>query len=184
MMSTWTISRAARIVSNGGVIAYPTEAVYGLGCNPYDAQAVLRLLQIKQRDPAQGLILIGERIEDFSDFILPLDQDVYDRVMTTWPGPYTWLLPASDGCPYWLRGEHASIAVRVTAHPQCRALCRSARMALVSTSANRHGRPAAKNVLQVRRWLGKELDFILGGPTSGLARPSEIRDALSGRRLR
>ena len=184
MMSRWQVHRAALTVLAGGVIAYPTEAVFGLGCNPYDAQAVFHLLEIKQRDPAQGLILIGASLDDFNDFIQPLDQAVEARISRSWPGPYTWLLPAADSCPLWLRGTHSSIAVRVTAHAQCRQLCQEAGMALVSTSANQHGRPPAKNVLQVRRQLGDKLDFILAGPTSGLAKPSEIRDAISGHQLR
>ena len=183
-MSKWLVHQAARTILAGGVIAYPTEAVYGLGCNPYDAQAVLRLLQIKQRDPAQGLILIGAGMDDFVDFILPLDPAVEERVQRTWPGPYTWLLPAADSCPVWLRGVHNSIAVRVTAHAQSRQLCQQAGMALVSTSANRHGRPPAKTALQVHKQLGDKLDFILAGPTSGLDKPSEIRDAISGQQLR
>jgi L-threonylcarbamoyladenylate synthase len=183
-MSEWMLRRAARIVQDGGVIAYPTESIYGLGCSPYDGLAVLRILQIKQRDPSQGLILIGRSLNDFIDFILPLDKTTEERVMSTWPGPYTWLLPASESCPPWLRGKHHSIAVRVTAHPLCRKLCRHSGMALVSTSANQHGYPPAKNVLQVRQRLGDQLDFILSGPTSGLDKPSEIRDAITGRKIR
>ena len=183
-MSYWLVQQAVRVVLAGGVIAYPTEAVYGLGCNPYDARAVLRLLQIKQRDPDQGLILIGASMDDFDDFIQPVDQAVEERVEQTWPGPYTWLLPASDSCPPWLRGKHDSIAVRVPAHAQCRQLCQQAGMALVSTSANQHGKPPAKTALQARRYLGDKLDYILAGPTSGMTKPSEIRDAISNKRIR
>lgn len=178
------IKRAARTVLNGGVIAYPTEAVYGLGCNPYNEQAVDRLLRIKQRDPIHGLILIGQTLEHFSDFIKPLQAPIKDKIMASWPGPHTWLLPARDDCPFRLRGRHDSIAVRITSHPLCRQLCRQAGMALVSTSANRRGHPAATNTAQVRRTLGKELDYILPGKTSGDRQPSQIRDALTGRRIR
>ena len=113
-MGDWRIKQAARVVQAGGIIAYPTEAVYGLGCNPYDAQAVLRLLAIKRRDPAQGLILIGCKLSDFSDFIQPLDMAIEDKVMASWPGPYTWLLPASGHCPVWLRGVHQSIGAALS----------------------------------------------------------------------
>lgn len=183
-MGSWAIRQAARVVHAGGVIAYPTEAVYGLGCNPYDAQAVMRVLQIKQRDPAQGLILIGRELTDFSDFILPLDAATTSRVMASWPGPFTWLLPASEQCPLWLRGKHATIAVRVTAHPLCRLLCEQTAMPLVSTSANRHGQAPAVNALQVRQRLGEEVDYVVVGSTSGLRQPSEIRDAMTGDRIR
>ena len=183
-MGFWTIRQVARVIQSGGVIAYPTEAVYGLGCNPYDARAVIRLLEIKHRDPAQGLILIGWQLENFADFIQPLDAGMQAKVMAKWPGPVTWLLPASDRCPYWLRGEHKSIAVRVTAHRLSRQLCRQAGMALVSTSANRHGHPPAVNARQVRQRLGGEVDYVLWGQTDGLRQPSEIYDAITDRRLR
>ena len=183
-MSFWTLRQAAETVLGGGVIAYPTEAVFGLGCNPYDAQAVIRLLEIKQRDMAQGLILIGHRLSDFDDFISPLQQSVRDKVMSSWPGPYTWLLPASEQCPYWLTGQHTKLAVRVTAHPQCRALCKKLGMPLVSTSANRHGQHPARSTLQVRRRLGASVDYILPGHTSGEHQPSQIRDAITDQRIR
>ncbi len=183
-MGTWAIKQAADIIIAGGVIAYPTEAVYGLGCNPFDVQAVMRLLGIKRRDPGQGVILIGHSHRQFSDLVRPLDRATHEKIMAHWPGPVTWLLPASADCPRWLRGEHNTLAVRVTAHKQTRRLCGACGLPLVSTSANRHGQPAARTALQVRRRLGDEMDMILAGPTSGHTRPSEIRDAHSNRRIR
>ncbi len=183
-MGWWAIKRAAHIITRGGVIAYPTEAVYGLGCDPYDEQAVSRLLRIKRRGPGQGVILIGSACRQFDDFIRPMDHVTYEKVMARWPGPVTWLLPASDDCPHWLRGEHSTIAVRVTAHGLTRQLCDTCTLPLVSTSANKHGKPAARNALQVRQRLGGEIDMILNGSTSGRAEPSEIWDAHSSVRLR
>jgi len=183
-LSRWAVKQAARIILQGGVIAYPTEAVYGLGCNPLDPRAVARLLQIKQRDPVQGLILVGRSLDDFEPFIKSLDEETRQRLLATWPGPVTWLVPASVDCPVWLRGEHETIAIRATAHRQTRELCSEVGIPLVSTSANRAGRQAAVSSVQVRRELGRELDFILGGPTDGLNRPSQIRDARSDKILR
>ncbi len=183
-MGSWAVKRAADIITGGGVIAYPTEAVYGLGCNPYDVQAVMRLLQIKQRNPKQGMILIGSLCQQFDNFIRPLDDATHEKILARWPGPVTWLLPASNDCPYWLRGEHSTVAVRVTAHELTRQLCRTCDLPLVSTSANKHGKPAARTALQVRQHLGSEVDMILNGSTSGNAEPSEIWDAHSDVRLR
>lgn len=171
-------------VQNGGVIAYPTEAVFGLGCDPKNEQAVMRLLAIKQREAKQGVILIGSAFEQFADFIQPVAADMYEKIMARWPGPVTWLLPAAEDCPYWLKGEHETIAVRVTAHELTRQLCDACQMALVSTSANRHGEPAARTAAEVEQSLGDEVDLIIDGPTSGNANPSEIWDARTNKRLR
>lgn len=184
MSGDWQLRAAADCVRAGGVIAYPTEAVYGLGCDPLDGDAVFRLLAIKQRPLAHGLILIGADFSQLAPYVGPVPAPVMKRVRATWPGPVTWLLPAAPGIPYWLCGAHATIAVRVTAHPLAAALCRAAGHALVSTSANRHRRPAARTHLQVERQLGAELDYVLNGKVGPRKRPSEIRDALSGRIVR
>jgi L-threonylcarbamoyladenylate synthase len=184
MSGDWQLRLAARCIRAGGVIAYPTEAVYGLGCAPLDGEAVFRLLAIKQRPLAQGLILIGADYAQLAPYVGRVPDPVMRRVRATWPGPVTWLLPAAQGLPYWLRGAHTTIAVRVTAHPLAAALCRATGHALVSTSANRHRRPAARTALQVERHLGAELDYVLNGRVGPQKHPSEIRDALSGRVIR
>ena len=102
----------------------------------------------------------------------------------SWPGPVTWLLPARPETPQWLCGAHESIAVRVTAHPLAAALCRAADGALVSTSANLSGRPAARTALQVQRIFGDSLDYVLHGDVGGRETPSDIKDALSGAVIR
>lgn len=178
-MSIEAVKQAAQVVQQGGVIAYPTEAVYGLGCDPHNEEAVNRLLQIKQRDAAQGLILVGQSLDDFTALIQSLDNEIRDRLLASWPGPVTWLVPVSNLCPSWISGEHDTLAIRVTAHRQTRELCVEAGVALVSTSANRSGQPATRYEAEVRQVFGDEIDFILGGPTDGLDRPCQIRDVRS-----
>jgi L-threonylcarbamoyladenylate synthase len=180
----WAVRQAARCIRQGGIVAYPTEAVYGLGCDPMNERAVMRLLEIKQRDPAQGLILIGNAINQFEAYIQTPTADVQKHLDETWPGPVTWLLPANSACPKWLTGDHETIAVRVTAHKLVRALCQQSDMAIVSTSANRSGRPPSRSGFQVKRELGNEIDFLLYGSTDGRARPSEIRDAGTNQLIR
>ncbi|MCB1803316.1 MAG: Sua5/YciO/YrdC/YwlC family protein [Gammaproteobacteria bacterium] len=174
---------ASRLLRDGGIIAYPTEAVYGLGCDPLNASAVMRLLAIKQRPASKGLILIASQFSQLIPFVEPPDDELQQRLDASWPGPVTWLLPAREQTPAWLRGDHASIAVRVTAHRGAAALCTAFGGALVSTSANLAGRPPARNPLQVRLRC-PALDMILHGPTDGRRRPSEIRDARSGATVR
>ena len=175
---------AASAVLKGGVIAYPTEAVYGLGCNPYDAQAVMRLLQLKHREVSKGLILLGRSFDDFSDFILDSDRALNKVSLSGNIEPTTWLMPASDSCPAWIRGKHDSVAVRVTDHEQCRQLCDHIGSAIVSTSANRKGHAPLRTALKVRQEFNDELDYLLVGSTGGRSQPSRIIDAVSGKVIR
>jgi len=172
----WRLRLAGRWLRAGGVIAYPTEAVYGLGCDPLDPRAVQRILDLKCRPRAAGLILIAADFTQLEAFLLPLPPALHRCVFATWPGPVTWVLPCRPEVPVWLRGRHAALAVRVTAHPTAAALCSRFGGALVSTSANPHGREPARTPLQVRRYFGAGVDHVLTAPLGGQARPSEIRD--------
>jgi len=175
---------AARCIRAGGILAYPTEAVYGLGCDPRDRAAVQRLLAIKQRPEHKGLILIAADFAQLEPFVEPLDAARMQTVLATWPGPNTWLLPARAGTPGWLRGQHATLAVRVTAHPIAAALCATAGSTLVSTSANVSDRPPVRTSLQVRLTFGPQVDFTLAGRCGTRARPSTIRDGRTGAVIR
>ena len=179
----WHLSLAVRTLAAGGVLAYPTEAVWGLGCNPLDPAAVNRLLALKGRPVAKGLILIAADLEALEPFVL-LDAPLRARVEATWPGPVTWLLPARPRVPPWLRGRHATLAVRIPAHPPARALCRAWGGPLVSTSANPAGRPPARSRITLMRYFDGRLDGVLPGPLGGRRRPTEIRDAATGVVLR
>lgn len=175
---------AAQVLANGGVVAYPTEAVYGLGCDPWDRRAVDRILAMKGRDRAKGLILIAAELAQILPYVEPLPPDRMAEITATWPGPNTWLLPPRQTTPPWLTGRFATLAVRISAHPLAAALCRAYGGAIVSTSANRAGRPAARSAFDVRRALDQTPDYILVGACGGADRPSTIRDGRSGRVLR
>ena len=181
---TWHMREAIRRLGEGGVIAYPTETVFGLGCDPFNPMAVLRLLDLKQRNIEQGLILIASDFAQLEPLLMPLSAAVRNRILKTWPGPVTWTLPCLPKTPAWLRGSHKSLAVRLTSHPLARSLCGSWNGPLVSTSANRHGKPPATSALGVRLAFDAELDYILHGKVTGTGKPSEIRDGITGRVLR
>ena len=174
------IADAVAALRQGGVIAYPTEAVYGLGCDPFDAAAVARLFALKQRPPTQGVLLIAADFAQVEKFIGVAPDEAIARARATWPGPQTWVLPRSAQTPAWLAGAHAGIALRVTAHPPAAQLCRAFGGALVSTSANRHGEPPARTAAEVRSAFGGELAYILDAPAGGLERPTPIRNAIDG----
>lgn len=179
----WRLRRAVQTLEAGGVIAYPTEAVYGVGCDPWNEDALLDLLEIKQRPWEKGLILIASDFNQLQDFIQPLPADLLQQLQQTWPGPVTWLVPVREEVSELLTGVHDTIAVRVTAHPLTRQLCEAFGGAIVSTSANLTGLRPAKNVHQVR-WQLPLIDYVLPGTLGGARQPSQIRDARTGAILR
>lgn len=181
-----SIEAAAALLRRGGLVAYPTEAVFGLGCNPRDGSAVRRLLALKRREEAKGVILIAA---DEAQLVAYLDVDALpaDRlaaVRASWPGPHTWLMPCRDDVPRWIRGAHDTLAVRVTAHPVAAALCRAFGAPLVSTSANLAGEPPARSVQALDAPLLAGIDGVVAGEVSGLAQPTPIRDARTGASIR
>lgn len=178
------VAAACRALAAGGIVAYPTEAVYGLGCDPGDATAVARLLALKGRPESKGLILIADRLAALEPWLAPLDDLTRARVTPTWPGPVTWLLPAAPGVPRALRGDHETLAVRVTGHPLAAELCAAWGGPLVSTSANRAGGEPARDPESVAALFGDAVDVVLEGPLGGLPGPTPIRDARTGRAVR
>lgn len=176
------LRRAARIIHDGGVVAYPTEGVFGLGCDPDHYDAVSRILTLKERAVAAGLILIAADREQLDDWIAPT---AGENSALSGPDEFvTWIVTAGPLCPDWITGGRSTCAVRITRHPVAAALCRATDMALVSTSANRHGHGAATSALAVRRLFGQHVDFIVPGTTGGATGPSEIRSARTGKVLR
>lgn len=177
---------ALTALRNGGVIAYPTEGVWGLGCDPRDEAAVMRLLALKQRTVDKGLILIASDEAQLADFVdmSTLDAATREVVRASWPGPNTWIVPASSTAPRWITGSHDGIAVRVTAHPQVIALCNGFGGALVSTSANLASAPSPRCRDELDPRIVAGVDAVGPGETLGRALPSTIRDARSGALLR
>lgn len=177
-------SRALRrYLKSGGVVAYPTESCYGLGCDPNNRNAVKKILRLKKRPQAKGVILIAARFKQLQPFLAPLSKEQIARAHAVWPGPHTWLMPTRKHCPAWLSGNHNSLAVRVTAHPDAARLCKNAGMALVSTSANLSGGKAARTARHCRALFGSQV-WILPGLVGRRRKPSTIQDFLTGRIIR
>lgn len=180
----WKLRRAVKILRQGGVVSYPTEAVFGLGCDPWNIEAVERLQEIKQRPWTMGLIVIAADFNQLQPFIQPVPTEVLANILPTWPGPMTWLLPVSDDVPFCVCGSHDKIAVRVTAHKQTAQLCNAFGGAIISTSANVMGGIPAKSTRVVHWKLGNAIDYVLPGMTSGTSKPTDIRDAITGEIIR
>ncbi|RTE65454.1 tRNA threonylcarbamoyladenosine biosynthesis protein RimN [Amphritea opalescens] len=174
-MGWWHIRQAVRAMHQGGVIAYPTEAVWGLGCDPFNEAAVYRLLAIKRRPVAKGLILVASSVEQIQPLLDNLAPEDRTRVTASWPGPVTWVLPDPDNLiPYWIKGNHASVAVRVSDHYQVKNLCEAFGSMIVSTSANYSNRDAARDKLKVSIHFKDKVDAIVPGELGELSRPTKI----------
>jgi len=179
MKAVW---RAADVLLHGGVIAYPTEGVYGLGCLPDDLDAVKRILAIKRRDASKGLILIAANAAQLDGWVaLPRGKALPDPDPEQ---PVTWLVPPGLRVAPVLCGEHDTIAVRLTTNPVARSVCDAVDAPLVSTSANLSGKPTARNAFVLRRQFAGVVDYIVPGDCGPASGPSEIRDFTSGRIIR
>lgn len=173
------IAEAAALLRSGGVLAYPTEAVFGLGCDPDNHAAFEKIFALKQRPPEQGVLLIASDFPQIADWI-EAPPEAIARAQATWPGPYTWIFPRTNRVPEWVAGGHSGIALRITAHPVAAALCRAFGGPIVSTSANVHGQPPARSATEVEAMFSEGLEGVLHGETGGLQRPTPIADAVSG----
>jgi L-threonylcarbamoyladenylate synthase len=177
-------SSAVEQLRDGDIIAYPTEAVYGLGCDPRNESAIRRLLKLKERSESAGFVLIASDFEQLRPWIANIEPDLINIAMQSWPGPVTWLFPRAPRVPDLVAGKHATIAVRITAHEPSRALCEAFGSALISSSANTRFSEPARTVVEVEDYFGNELGGILAGPLGAARQPSEIRDLLSGSIIR
>lgn len=178
-----SVSEAIELLQQGRLIAYPCEAVYGLGCDPFNPRAVDALYALKQRPHSHGFILVAADWQQLQPWLLPQSDAVMQPVLASWPGPETWVLPAAPSVPAWLLGQQASLAVRVSDHPTVRQLTKQFGL-LISTSANRHGQAPLTTATAVAQAFAAELAAVVPGKVGKLAKPTRIRDALTHATLR
>ena len=181
-----TVSEAVTALMIGDVIAYPTEASFGLGCDPDNELAIKRLLTLKQRSEQKGLIIIAADISQITNYVRSdlIDSEMWQRAKDTWPGPVTWLMPAQPSISKLLTGDHDTLAVRVTGHTVARQLCEHFGKPIVSTSANISGAPPACSVEALNQQFNTGLSCIVGGDINRQASSSEIRDLVSNEVIR
>ena len=177
------LRRIRQHLRRGGVIAYATESCFGFGCDPANERALQKILGLKHRPKAKGLIVIGHRLESFASLLQPISERNKQQVQRTWPGPHTWLIPAKESAKRALRGTHAALAVRVPAHRDARELCRRLATTLVSTSANRAGQQPIKSTRDCLRRFGTRV-AVLPGRIGQRKAPSAIQDLITGRMVR
>jgi L-threonylcarbamoyladenylate synthase len=188
MVNTWLdhpdVADAVQALRAGGVIAYPTEGVWGLGCLPENQRAVQKILALKGRSEDKGLILVAAELNQVIPMLATLNSDQLAVLQGSWPGPNTWLVPHANRVPRWITGRHDKVALRVSDHPVVQALSTLVGSAIVSTSANPQGLPAAMSASEVMTYFAGQLDAVAPGDVGARGRPSVIRDLLTGVEVR
>lgn len=178
------IEDAANILKSGGVIAYPTEAVFGLGCDPLNEKAINRILKLKKRPGDKGFIIIASHFRQLENYVESVPEQTMQEVLKTWPGPVTWIFPAKKTVSKLLVGADQTIAVRVTAHLVAKQLCEMFGGAIVSTSANISNESPARDIATLQRYFDNQLDGIVEGELGSLTKPTEIRDVITNKVIR
>jgi L-threonylcarbamoyladenylate synthase len=182
--ASFHVHLATRSLNQGEVIAYPTESVFGLGCDPNNLTAVQRLLTIKSRSISKGLILVASDISQLDPWVDFKQVPDMQQIITTWPGHETWLVPVRADVSPLLSGQHNTLAIRVSAHPTVRKLCQYFKGAITSTSANKNGLQPARDLFSVRRSFKGDIGYYVPGQVTGNHKPSRIRNALNGQLIR
>ncbi|HIJ22848.1 MAG: tRNA threonylcarbamoyladenosine biosynthesis protein RimN [Gammaproteobacteria bacterium] len=180
----WKMRQFTSLFRAGAVFAYPTESIFGLGCDPWNLAAVERVWSIKQRAPEKGLILVASNPQQLRPWIALRHAADWQRLSASSRRPTTWLVPAAAGAPWWIKGAHPKIAVRLTTFSPMVQLCETVSSAIVSTSANFAGFSPLRNTVSVYKVMSNQLDMIISGETGSETIPSEIRDFYSGEVLR
>ena len=185
-MRQQVVEEAVSVLQSGGVIAYPTEGLVGLGCNPLNEQALQRLLDIKKRPLNKGMILIAADFDQLRSFVdlQPVSAAIRLQMLKDWPGHVTWLLPAAKGLSPYLTGSFETVAVRVTPHPLVAELCRAFGGPITSTSANLSGGAEITSVSMLGDQIRAQLDYVVEADTLGIGSASTIRHYKTGARLR
>jgi len=174
---------AISCLKSGGIIAYPTEAVYGIGCDPYNKNSVKKITQIKKRESRKSYILVASELSQLSNLINI--NSLSEEVLNSWPGHNTWLIKPKKNIPSWLMdNENGLIAIRVSSHPEIVELCQFFKNPIISTSANISGNKILKNHHDVEKIFGSDLDYLVLGNVGEHPEPSIIKDMKTGKVIR
>ena len=174
-----SVEELADIIRQGGIIAYPTEAVWGLGCDPFNESAVKRILTLKSRPESKGLILVAGAQEELSPWLATLDHKAAQRLISHNETPTSWVVPDTTITPSWVRGEHQSVAIRLSQHKPVQRLCAAFKGVIVSTSANPAGLEPAMSAQEVHSYFGEKIDTIFDASLGQASQPSQVRDILT-----
>jgi L-threonylcarbamoyladenylate synthase len=178
------LKKITDLLHQGKLIAYPTEGVFGLGCDPLNESAVKDLLCLKQRPIEKGLIVIAANWQQLEKWIGDLPKARREIIQQSSLEPITWVVPASPYVPAWIRGAHESVAVRVVQHSVAAEICAGFGGPIVSTSANKSDELPCKTYQETVERFSTTVAYIVNAPVGDANKPSKICNALSGKVLR
>jgi len=177
------LQEAAKWIRSGGLVALPTDTLYGLAADPFRADAVARVFLVKGRAAERALPLVAADLNQIAAHLGPLTPAAHRLATRFWPGPLTLLMAAPAALALDVTGGTGRVGVRVPAHDVARAICRAVARPITATSANRSGQPATADPAEVERTLGDDVDLLIDvGLTPGGA-PSTVVDVTGPRPL-
>tara|TARA_Y100000768_G_scaffold143661_1_gene107062 strand:+ start:246 stop:797 length:552 start_codon:yes stop_codon:yes gene_type:complete len=174
---------SVKYLDTGKVIAYPTESIYGIGCDPFNYNAVQKIYEIKNRPKNKPMILIASDVKQIKNLIVY--NAINQSVIESWPGHTTWLLPASNDCPEWLyEKDSKKVAIRVSAHATVTSICNNFNKPIISTSANKNMDEPITKIEKIEDIFNNEIDFLVEGCLGDESKPSVIKDLETGKVIR
>jgi len=172
MASDFSIRHAAHIIRHGGVIAYPTDTIYGLGCDPYDPDAVEKINRIKQRPLNKQFILLAGHLDQIKSLIrITAEQE---KIISQNDEPTSWIIEATSEAPPWLTDKKNTLTIRICKQSDVKKLCHALGHAIISTSANISGKRPAKNALELHKYFQHSVDKILLSDKQHAGKASKI----------
>ena len=175
------VEEAGRVLAGGGLVAFPTETVYGLGANGLDEEAAAKIYAAKGRPSDNPLILHITSMEELYPLAEEIPQTAFALAEAFWPGPMTLVFRKTARVPYGVTGGLDTVAVRMPSHPVARAVIRAAGVPIAAPSANASGRPSPTKALHVLEDLDGRVDMVVDGGTVGIGLESTIIDVTGGR---
>jgi len=171
-------------IVKGKIIAYPTESVFGIGCDPENEQSINKIIEIKNRGKQKGLIIIADEVKKLSKFIHKDYLDLFIKKSDIESKPTTWIVPSSKHVLNLVKGEDSSVALRITQHPIASRICKYSNKAIISTSANISSKTPAKNSNEILMQFGEEIDIIVDGRVGDSIKPTQIVDLITNKVIR
>lgn len=162
----YDIEKAVSALERGGVIGFPTETYYGLGVDPFNAQALRRLFILKKREPSKPILVLVRDQEMLSEIVADIPEQYKSLITKFWPGPLTLIFTANPSLHPLLTGDSGTVGVRISSHPLVDKIFEKWPHPLTATSANLSGTSPAENIDEIKSYFPGDLDYILDGGDS------------------
>ncbi len=173
-----SVQKAASVLMEGGIVIFPTDTVYAVGCLIEEPLAIERLYKVKERDRDKPTLVLAESLNQAKEYAF-FDKNAEKLAETFWPGPLTIVIPAKNKAPEEILGKNNTIGIRVPREPVIQELLKLIGIPILAPSANIGGRQAAVSLKEIDKKLTNLVDYVLEFPTGGKA-PSTIVEVAHG----